>query len=109
MRFGPVPVAEAAGLISAHSVRRDDIILRKGAVIASDTAASLARAGLSEIVAAILQEVDGRRDGGELVRRIPIEQVARLARIERLEDRRRRDSDARIDQHRRQGRRLRRL
>ena len=34
MRFGPVPVAEAAGLISAHTVRRADITLRKGAVIA---------------------------------------------------------------------------
>ncbi len=62
MRFGPVPVAEAAGLISAHSVRRDDIILRKGAVIASDTAASLARAGLSEIVAAILEPGDVGED-----------------------------------------------
>ncbi len=29
MRFGPVPVAEAAGLISAHTVRRDGITLRK--------------------------------------------------------------------------------
>lgn len=62
MKFGPVPVAEAAGLISAHSVRRDDIILRKGAVIASDTAASLARAGLSEIVAATLEPGDVGED-----------------------------------------------
>ncbi|URD34949.1 molybdopterin-binding protein [Methylobacterium tardum] len=62
MRFGPVPVAEAAGLISAHSVRRDGITLRKGAVIASDTAASLARAGLSEIVAATLEPGDVGED-----------------------------------------------
>jgi molybdenum cofactor cytidylyltransferase len=62
VRFGPVPVAEAAGLISAHSVRRAGITLRKGAVIASDIAASLARAGLSEIVAATLEPGDVGED-----------------------------------------------
>ncbi|MDP4006645.1 molybdopterin-binding protein [Methylobacterium sp. NEAU K] len=62
MRFGPVPVAEAAGLISAHTVRRADIILRKGAVIAHEVAVELARAGLSEIVAAALEPDDVGED-----------------------------------------------
>jgi molybdenum cofactor cytidylyltransferase len=53
-----VPVAEAAGLISAHTVRREGITLRKGAVIAHDTARDLARSGLSEIVAAALEPGD---------------------------------------------------
>ncbi|MCJ2144192.1 molybdopterin-binding protein [Methylobacterium sp. E-066] len=62
MRFGPVPVAEAAGLISAHTVRRDGITLRKGAVIPEDAAAGLAGAGLSEIVAASLEPGDVGED-----------------------------------------------
>ncbi len=62
MRFGPVPVAEAAGLISAHSVRRADVTLRKGAVIAPEAAADLAQAGVSEIVAAALEPGDVGED-----------------------------------------------
>jgi molybdenum cofactor cytidylyltransferase len=62
VRFGPVPVAEAAGLISAHTVRREGITLRKGAVIAREAAAGLARAGLSEIVAATLEPGDVGED-----------------------------------------------
>ncbi len=62
MRFGPVPVTEAAGLISAHTVRRADITLRKGAVIAPDAAAGLALAGLSEIVVAALEPGDVGED-----------------------------------------------
>ncbi|MGU3422767.1 molybdopterin-binding protein [Methylobacterium sp. D54C] len=62
MRFGTVPVADSAGLISAHTVRRADITLRKGAVIAAEAAAGLARAGLSEIVAATLEPGDVGED-----------------------------------------------
>jgi molybdenum cofactor cytidylyltransferase len=62
VRFGPVPVSEAAGLISAHSVRRDGITLRKGAVIAPGVADDLARAGLAELVAAALEPGDVGED-----------------------------------------------
>jgi molybdenum cofactor cytidylyltransferase len=62
VRFGPVPVAEAAGLISAHTVRRDGVTLRKGAVIPEDAAAGLAQAGVSEIVAAALEPGDVGED-----------------------------------------------
>jgi len=62
VKFGPVPVAEAAGLISAHTVRRDGLTLRKGAVIPQDLAADLARSGVSEIVAAALEPGDVGED-----------------------------------------------
>lgn len=62
MRFGPVPVAAAAGLISAHTVRRADITLRKGAVIGEAVAAGLAQAGVSQIVAAALEAGDVGED-----------------------------------------------
>ncbi|MCJ2071794.1 molybdopterin-binding protein [Methylobacterium sp. J-030] len=62
MRFGPVPVAEAAGLISAHTIRREGVILRKGAVIPQDLTADLIRSGLSEVVAAALEPGDVGED-----------------------------------------------
>jgi molybdenum cofactor cytidylyltransferase len=62
VRFGPVPVAESAGLISAHTVRRDGITLRKGAVIPEEAASGLSQAGLSEIVAAALEPGDVGED-----------------------------------------------
>lgn len=62
MRFGPVPVSEAVGLISAHTVRRNGITLRKGAVIASDEADDLARAGLAQLVTAALEPGDVGED-----------------------------------------------
>ncbi|MFF9554085.1 MULTISPECIES: molybdopterin-binding protein [unclassified Methylobacterium] len=62
MRFGTVPLAEAGGLISAHTVRRADITLRKGAVIGPEEAAGLARTGLSEIVVAALDPGDVGED-----------------------------------------------
>ena len=71
MRFGPVPVAEAAGLISAHTVRREGITLRKGAVIARETAAGLARTGLSEIVAATLEPGDVGEDEASILQALP--------------------------------------
>ena len=49
-------------MISAHTVRRADVTLRKGAVIAPEAAAALARAGLSEIVAASLEPGDVGED-----------------------------------------------
>ena len=61
-RFGTVPLAEAGGLISAHTVRRADITLRKGAVIGPEEAAGLARTGLSEIVVAALEPGDVGED-----------------------------------------------
>ena len=35
MKFGPVPVAEAAGGIAVHSIRKGGVVLKKGTVIGS--------------------------------------------------------------------------
>lgn len=58
MRFGPVPLAEALGAISAHSHRLADRLIRKGAVLDAEAIASLRRAGFSQIVAARLDPED---------------------------------------------------
>ncbi|MER2263991.1 molybdopterin-binding protein [Methylobacterium oxalidis] len=58
MKFGPVPLAEAAGLIAAHAVRADDTVLRKGQAISQEVVARFEAAGLSEVVAARLEAGD---------------------------------------------------
>ena len=70
MRFGPVPVAEAGGLITAHTLRTADATLRKGRVIPPEMVADLARAGIGEVVAVQLDPGDVGED----------EAAARLAR-----------------------------
>ncbi|GJD50960.1 hypothetical protein OPKNFCMD_3710 [Methylobacterium crusticola] len=62
MRFGPVPVAEAAGLIAAHSVRAGDAVVRKGRVIGREDALRLAAAGIREVVAVALEAGDVGED-----------------------------------------------
>ena len=51
MRFGPVPVSEAAGAVLAHSVQLPDGRLRKGRVLTAEDVAALTGAGLGEVVA----------------------------------------------------------
>ena len=63
MRFGPVPVAEAAGAVAAHGVQARDrdgrgIVLRKGDIVTAAHAATLAEAGLRSIVVARLEPGD---------------------------------------------------
>jgi molybdenum cofactor cytidylyltransferase len=58
MKFGPIPIAEAAGAVAAHTVRAGEAIVRKGATIGEDDARKLAAAGLSEIVAVQLEPGD---------------------------------------------------
>jgi len=58
MKFGPVPIAEAAGAVAAHTVRAGEAIVRKGATIGEEDARKLAAAGLSEIVAVQLEPGD---------------------------------------------------
>ncbi|MEE8630920.1 MULTISPECIES: molybdopterin-binding protein [Methylobacterium] len=62
MRFGPVPIGEAAGLIAAHSVRAGDAVVRKGRPIAPDDAARLEAAGVGEVVAVVLEPGDVGED-----------------------------------------------
>ncbi|MGY2051868.1 molybdopterin-binding protein [Methylobacterium sp. JK268] len=62
MRFGPVPVAESVGLISAHAVRAGGVVLRKGSRIGAEEARRLEEAGLTEIVAVALERGDVGED-----------------------------------------------
>jgi molybdenum cofactor cytidylyltransferase len=54
MKFGEIPVAEAAGAILAHSVKLAGRALRKGRVLGEEDVAALAEAGLTTIIAARL-------------------------------------------------------
>jgi molybdenum cofactor cytidylyltransferase len=58
MKFGPVPVAQAAGCIAAHSVRAGTVIVRKGAAITDGDVARLTEAGLAELIAVRLEAGD---------------------------------------------------
>ena len=58
MKFGPIPVAEAAGAISAHSVRGAGVSIRKGAVLSKADVGRLAELGLDCVVAARLEDGD---------------------------------------------------
>ncbi|TNC16247.1 molybdopterin-binding protein [Methylobacterium terricola] len=62
MKFGPVPVAEAAGLIAAHSVRAGEAVVKKGRVIGAEDAARLAEAGIAEVAAVALEPGDVGED-----------------------------------------------
>ena len=72
MRFGPVPVSEAEGSISAHTVIGGDARVRKGAVIDGAAAAGLARSGLRDVVVAALEPGDVGEDAaaGRLAARL---------------------------------------
>ena len=58
MKFGTVPIGEAAGAIAAHSVRAGAVMVKKGQPITPELAAELQQAGVAEIVAVRLEEGD---------------------------------------------------
>ncbi|WP_245501057.1 molybdopterin-binding protein [Lichenibacterium minor] len=63
MRFGPVPVGEAAGAVAAHGVQARDeagepVVVRKGDVVTPLQAEALARAGVRSVVVARLDPGD---------------------------------------------------
>ena len=62
MRFGEIPVGEAAGAILAHSLRFGATAFKKGRVLSASDVAALEAAGVSEIVAARLDAGDLRED-----------------------------------------------
>jgi molybdenum cofactor cytidylyltransferase len=55
VKFGPLPVVEAAGAILAHGVRAGDRTLKKGRVLGPDDIAALTAAGVAEVTAARLE------------------------------------------------------
>jgi len=58
VKFGPVPVASAAGAVLAHSVSTRQGRLRKGCVLDADHIAQLTAAGLEEVIVARLDPDD---------------------------------------------------
>ena len=62
MRFGPVPVGDAAGAILAHSVHLGSGVLRKGRVLSAEDVAALVAAGLAQVTVARLSSDDVHED-----------------------------------------------
>jgi molybdenum cofactor cytidylyltransferase len=62
MRFGEIPVGEAAGAILAHSLKFETTALKKGRVLSEADIAALTAAGIASIVAARLDPGDLRED-----------------------------------------------
>lgn len=62
MRFGPLPLADAAGAILAHSLKLAGLSFRKGRVLSGEDIAALAAAGLDTVVAALPEPGDVAED-----------------------------------------------
>jgi molybdenum cofactor cytidylyltransferase len=62
MKFGPVPVAEAAGSVAVHSIRKSGLVLKKGTVIGAAEVAALEAAGIADIVVARIEPGDVPED-----------------------------------------------
>ncbi|GJE17824.1 molybdopterin-binding protein [Methylobacterium marchantiae] len=62
MKFGSVAIAQAAGLIAAHTLRADDVLVRKGRPIPREDARRLGEAGLTSVVAVTLEPGDVGED-----------------------------------------------
>jgi molybdenum cofactor cytidylyltransferase len=62
MKFGSVPVAEAAGGIAVHSIRKAGLVLKKGTLIGPPEVAALRAADVGEIVVARLEPGDVSED-----------------------------------------------
>jgi len=68
MRFGPLPLAEAEGAILAHAVRADGVVLKKGQLITAERVEALTALGVSEVVAARLEDGDvGEDEASQLI------------------------------------------
>jgi molybdenum cofactor cytidylyltransferase len=62
MKFGRVPVREAEGGISVHSIRKAPLVLKKGTRLGKAEIAALEGAGVAEIVVARLEPEDVSED-----------------------------------------------
>ncbi len=63
MKFGDVPIGDAAGAILAHGVRRGAVSLKKGRILSPDDIAALRDAGVASVWAARLEADDVGEDG----------------------------------------------
>ena len=62
MKFEQIRVADAAGAIAAHAVRRDGLTIRKGEAIGAAEVAALAAAGVQHVIVARLEPGDVGED-----------------------------------------------
>ena len=62
MKFGPVPLDQALGAISAHSVRLGDHVIKKGARLTSDDLSALRFEGRDHVIVAQLEADDINED-----------------------------------------------
>ena len=62
MKFGPVPIKDAAGAILAHSARLPGRVVKKGTPLTSDDIAAFADAGIQSITALRLDPHDVNED-----------------------------------------------
>jgi molybdenum cofactor cytidylyltransferase len=62
MKFGPVAPDAALGATAVHSIRQDDLVLKKGTLIGPKEVAALKAAGVMEIVVARLELGDVSED-----------------------------------------------
>jgi molybdenum cofactor cytidylyltransferase len=62
MKFGPVSPNEALGSTAVHSIRKGDLVLKKGTVIGVAEVAALKAAGVSEVVVSRLEPGDVTED-----------------------------------------------
>ena len=62
MKFGPVPLKDAEGAVAVHSIRKGDLVLKKGTVIGKSEIDALANAGIAEIVVARIEPGDVSED-----------------------------------------------
>ncbi len=66
MKFGQVPVGEAVGAVAAHSVRAGDVVVKKGTLVTSEIAQTLAQAGIETLIAARFEPGDIAEDEAAL-------------------------------------------
>ena len=68
MKFGAVPVDDAEGGVSVHSIRQGGLVLKKGTLIGKAEIAALKGAGIAEIVVARIEPGDVSEDAAEIGR-----------------------------------------
>ena len=81
MKFGPIPVEDAAGTISAHSVKLPGLVIRKGARVSAEQAEALETAGVTTFVAVRTEADDVGEDSAAL--KIAEAVAGRTVRVER--------------------------
>jgi molybdenum cofactor cytidylyltransferase len=77
MKFGPVPLREAEGGISVHSIRKSGLVLKKGTLIGKAEIAALEAVGIPELTVARIEPGDVPEDtaAGEIAAAIAGEGV----------------------------------